>query len=74
MYIIKITNETNINKCWVGHSNSSICSGFHLTDEDKARIFIREINDVPKLKEWLDTKNYSYDIIEVKDKKHRRAY
>ena len=56
MYIIKINDETKKDKCWIGHSNASDSSGFYLTRETTAKIFVDEVNDIPKLKDWLEKK------------------
>ena len=74
MYIIKIIDETKKDKCYVGHSNASGAPGFYLTLEHTAKLFVKDIAEMPKLKDWLETKNYSYEIVEVSDKKHRRIY
>ena len=74
MYIIKINDETKKDKCWIGHSNASDSSGFYLTRETTAKIFVDEVNDIPKLKDWLEKKDYSYSVVQIKDKKNRRVY
>ena len=74
MYIIRILDEINKDKCWVGHSNSRDSYGFYLTRENTAGIFTKDISKIPKLKEWLNVNNYTYDIIEVTESKYRRVY
>ena len=58
----------------IGHSNASDSSGFYLTRETTAKIFVDEVNDIPKLKDWLEKKDYSYSVVRIKDKKNRRVY
>ena len=74
MYIIRMDDDTLGDKCWVRHSNSSSCSGYFLGEKNKARLFTKEIDEIPKLKSWLAEKEYSYTIVEVPERKGRIYY
>ena len=71
MYIIRINDDTSGEKCWVRHSNSRICSGYFLGRKSRAKLFTKEIDEIPKLKNWLEEKEYSYTIVEVPYRKGR---
>ncbi len=74
MYIIQINDDTRKWRNWVGYSNSRDTSGFRFALESNCAVFVKELEEMPKLRSFLESRGCTYNIVEIREKGHRRIY
>lgn len=74
MYIIELNDDIKKGRSWVGHSNSRDTSGFYYTRENNCAAFTKDLNEMPKLQAFLESRGCTYNIVEITEKGHRRIY